>query len=183
MDAKSRIRSLLWFIEPQNRRCCEVVLDFLSDQKYAEAPGSSNNHQAWPGGYLDHVAETMAIAYTLFGALSMLRPLPFSLSDALLVMFLHDLEKPWKYSGVQMNKVERSSFRLERIREFGFDLSDIHLNALKYVEGENDDYTPGKRSMNPLAALCHMADVCSARLWPEDAHHSMSNMLPGSSAG
>ena len=35
---------------------------------------------------------------------------------------------------------------------------------LKYVHGEGDDYRKDRRVMSPLAALCHMADVGSARI-------------------
>ena len=40
----------------------------------------------------------MIIAAVLHKEFSSLRPLPFTLSDALLVLFLHDLEKPWAYT-------------------------------------------------------------------------------------
>jgi hypothetical protein len=66
-------------------------------ERMRKAPGSSRNHQAWEGGYLDHVREAMNIACQLYYWLDSLRALPFSLGDALTVMFLHDLEKPWKH--------------------------------------------------------------------------------------
>ena len=37
-------------------------------------------------------------------------------------------------------------------------------NGMKYVEGEFDDYSNRRRAMGPLAALCHLADVTSARI-------------------
>jgi hypothetical protein len=40
---------------------------------------------------------TAVILYHTFGQL---RPMPFSLSDALVVLFVHDLEKPWAYEEV-----------------------------------------------------------------------------------
>ena len=83
-------------IDEPNR---SVLTRLLSDnrQLFSVARGSSNNHQAWEGGYLDHVKETMNVASLMYEHLNNIRPLPFSLSDALLVMFLHDIEKPWKY--------------------------------------------------------------------------------------
>ncbi len=66
-----------------------------------DAPGSSKNHQAWQGGYIDHVTETMNIACQLYWTFEKLgrfgKEAPFIVSDALVVMFLHDLEKPWKH--------------------------------------------------------------------------------------
>jgi hypothetical protein len=40
----------------------------------------------------------MNIAIELYKNLGSHRPLPFSLSDVLLILYLHDLEKPWKYA-------------------------------------------------------------------------------------
>jgi len=69
--------------------------------RISKAPGSSNNHQAWDGGYIDHVTETMNIACQLYWTFEKLgrfgKEAPFMVSDALVVMFLHDLEKPWKH--------------------------------------------------------------------------------------
>lgn len=128
--------------------------------------GSSHNHQAWPGGYLDHVQEVMNIAINLYTALECMRsPMPFALSDALLVLFLHDLEKPWKGSIATWTKESRRALRSDLIARAGIVLTAVQENAMRYVEGEGDDYTPTKRVMNELAAFCHMCDVCSARIW------------------
>src|SRR5690606_18738444 len=66
-------------------------------EKFNKAPGSTNNHQAWEGGYMDHICEAMNTACALYSALNSRRPLPFTLGDALLCLYLHDIEKPWKY--------------------------------------------------------------------------------------
>src|ERR1700712_2558364 len=68
--------------------------------RFEAAPGASKNHQVWPGGYVDHVTEAMNIALQLFDTLNALRPLPFTKADMLLVLFLHDLEKPFRYQYV-----------------------------------------------------------------------------------
>jgi len=52
----------------------------------------------------------MNIATELYKNLGSHRPLSFSLSDALLILFLHDLEKPWKYAGNEQQKAELKSF-------------------------------------------------------------------------
>ena len=136
------------------------------------ARGSSHNHQAWPGGYADHVRETMNLAVVLYGALSPLRPLPFSLSDALVVMFVHDLEKPWAYEEVggawrrrEGLKENAHAFRLAKLAEAGVGLPAELERAVCFVEGEKDQYSNRERAMSPLAAFCHMCDVASARLW------------------
>ncbi len=137
--------------------------------------GSTNNHQAWPGGYIDHVTEGMNIAVSLYDTLNGLRNLPFTLSDALLVFFLHDIEKPWKYelgADGQLHhrkglgtKADAHAFRDAKVAEYGIVLTDEQKNGLRYVEGELDEYSSRRRMMGSLAAFCHLCDVTSARIW------------------
>jgi hypothetical protein len=167
----------------------DIMLDFISEPNksnlkrllsenlgiFTNARGSSNNHQAWRGGYLDHVKETMNIVTLLHASLATTdRDLP-KLEDALLVMFLHDIEKPWKYlltdedtwtiHPSMATKQAQHHFRKELLDSYNIQLNDEQQNALKYVEGELDDYSNKERKMGRLAALCHMADIASARLW------------------
>ncbi len=170
---KTTYRSLeqliVWIQEPSRSLCLQLLQE--NEEVINRAPGSSANHQAWEGGYVDHVTEVMNLAIPLFSTMSGLRLLPFSLSDALLVLFLHDIEKPWKYNGEPMaNKKARSAFRQKLIRDTGFRLTPAQENALRYVEGEGDDYSNSERVMNELAAFCHMCDVASARVWHDRGH-------------
>tara|TARA_Y100000310_G_scaffold94631_1_gene92384 strand:- start:1130 stop:1654 length:525 start_codon:yes stop_codon:yes gene_type:complete len=148
---------------------------FLKENKtlLAIAPGSTGNHQSWPGGYLGHIEEVLKLAMIYYKALSEFRELPFSLGDAMFVLFLHDIEKPWRIVGEPGHyksgfpKAESHTFQLGKLREYGFDqlMTDEMENALKYVEGEKDDYTQGQRVMNEMAAFCHVCDVTSARIF------------------
>ena len=178
------VGELIELIDEPNRRACRQVFK-ENAELFRSAPGSSHNHQAWRGGYYDHVSEVMNLAVLFYNALGTARPLSFSLSDALLVVFLHDLEKPWKYvvgfdgsitKDAGMTKEGRKSFRAQKIHEYGIDLTPEHENALRYVEGIPDsEYTPGARIMGPLAAFCHLCDVTSARIWfdyPQTIHDS-----------
>src|SRR5258708_29109427 len=74
--------------DPNRTNLWAIVRD--NQEKFLKAQGSSNNHQAWQGGFLDHVAEVMNIACQLYRTLNGLRKLPFELHEALEVMFLHD---------------------------------------------------------------------------------------------
>ncbi|MDO8466959.1 MAG: hypothetical protein Q7S83_02350 [bacterium] len=161
-----RMEYLIGKIEEPNRSACMKLYE-ENRKLWEKSPGSSHNHQAWEGGYLDHITEVMNIAVNIYESLNAVRPLPFSLSDALLVLYLHDLEKPWKHVGkVKMeNKAARHEFRLKKSAQYGIQLTAEHLNGIKYAEGEIDDYSPKKRFMGPLAAFAHMCDVCSARVW------------------
>lgn len=174
MNQYTPIDDLIQLITEPNRT---AVSKILSDNRelFAKVQGSTHNHQAWPGGYLDHVTEVMNIALVLFRALDAKRALPFSISDILLVVFLHDIEKPWKYElgedghlrhkATMMTKKDHQRFRMEKLTEYGIQLSDDHENGLKYAEGELEDYSSRERKMRPLAALAHLCDVTSARIW------------------
>ena len=168
------VADLLTLIEPPNGpACARLFSENLS--LFRSMQGSTNNHQAWPGGYLDHVTEIMNVAVLLYERLSEARPLPFSLSDLLLVVYLHDIEKPWKYElGVDGElhhrpgmdtKADHQAFRMRKLVEYGIVLTPEQENGLRYAEGEIDDYSPRRRAMGPLAAVAHMCDVASARLW------------------
>ncbi len=161
-------------IDPPNRGICWEIL--AGDrQLFRQARGSRKNHQAWIGGYLDHIIEVMNIAVLLYPVMNRTRELSFSLSDALLVLFLHDLEKPWKYEAndsgdVRLtrslrDKESQHEFRLRKLREYGIKLTSEQSNALEHVEGRDGDYSGLTRVMGPLAAFCHLCDITSSRIW------------------
>jgi 23S rRNA maturation-related 3'-5' exoribonuclease YhaM len=168
------VDELLDLIDEPNGSICKHI---LSDHRtlFQTVQGSTNNHQNWPGGYFDHVQEVMNIAVLLYDRLSSVRPLPFSVSDLLLIVYLHDIEKPWKYElredgqlhfrASLQNKEDHQRFRMAKLAEYGIVLTPEQDNGLKYVEGEQSDYSHRRRVMGPLACVAHMCDVCSARLW------------------
>ena len=103
------------------------------------------------------------------------RPMPFTKSDAILIMFLHDLEKPWRIEVMEDGSVRNrpgldtkeafKKFREDKLVEYGIKLTPEQLNGLTYVEGEIKDYSSKHRVMNELAAFCHKVDNWSARGW------------------
>ena len=161
-------------IDEPNGSACEKILE---DHRtlFETVQGSTHNHQAWRGGYLDHVTEVMNIAFVLYGEMACLRRMAFTLSDALLVLFLHDIEKPWKYEigkdgqlqhkPTMLTKADHQRFRMEKLTEYGVVLTPEHENGLQYAEGELNDYSNRERKMGPLAAMAHLCDVTSARIW------------------
>ena len=168
------VEIMLQSIEAPNE---QPALDLWADlQKYLpEAQGSTGAHQAWPGGYADHIKEVMNLAYKLYDTLDDDRTLSFSLPSALLVLFLHDCEKPFKNASAKelsaFGWVEKrptksdKDFQKKLLTQYKFVLSDDEMNGLAYVEGEGDDYRHGERIQGPLAAFCHVCDVVSARIW------------------
>jgi hypothetical protein len=93
------------------------------------------------------------------------------LSDVLLILYLHDLEKPWKYAWNEEQKAELKSFWdyknfiKSKINEYWFKLTTEHWNGLKYIHWEWEDYDPKTRIQWPLAAFVHVCDTISARIW------------------
>lgn len=133
-----------------------------------KAKGSSCKHQAWEGGYLDHVFECLNIAYTMYEALSKIRFLPFTIDSAFLVLYFHDIEKMYKY-GVGKD-IDKAQYHNNVLKKRGIAFSKEEQNALKYVHGELDDYSQTKRVMNELAGFCHAVDTISARVWHQDGY-------------
>lgn len=172
------IDELLQRIDPPYQSGCQELLA-QHRSLFESARGSSHNHQAWEGGYIDHLHEVMNISVVFYETLFTFRPLPFSLSDALLVLFIHDLEKPWVYVKVDgawcrnselASKENTHAFRLKKLSEHGIHLPTHLDRAVFFTEGELHYYSNRERTMTPLAAFCHMCDVASARLWHDFPH-------------
>ena len=140
-----------------------------------EARGSKGKHQAWSGGYLDHVCETVGIAEKMYETLYLMRPhLGFDLSDAALVLYVHDLEKPFKHQEKDGRIIDapgldtkdgRKKFVLDLLGKFEIELTESQLTAFMYIEGEGSDYNPYRRVQNELGAFCQCCDTISARIW------------------
>ncbi len=174
----SKQASIRWLlknkIEPINQAACLKMYEDLR-QKFADNYGSTHNHQSWPGGLWDHLQEVMNIATELYACLEKLRSLPFSTSDVLLCLFLHDMDKPGAFAVGQDGELHRHhavstkdgshAQRVKLARQYGIILTEAHQNAIKYAEGELGDYTNKRRVMNELAAFVHACDILSARLW------------------
>lgn len=167
-----KLNDFLEMIDEPNRSSCRKI--YLDNKKmFDKSKGSNVKHHSWVGGYIEHVEETMNIGINLYNTLNGLRKLDFSLSDVLILLFLHDLEKPWKYAGTEKESEyvrgfsDYNDFIKEKINEYNFKLSDYQLKELKYIHGEGDDYDPNRNIQGPLSAFIHTCDVLSARVWHE----------------
>src|SRR3989344_4819362 len=173
MNQYYSLEDLMNMINEPNRSCC---IRLWSDNRelFEKAQGSIVKHQAWRGGYLQHLEECGNIAIQQYDWMSQTkRELPFSLSDALLVLCVHDLEKPFKQAGLIVGAVDASGmknrevlerFKLEKLNEYNIVLTRHQSIALQHIEGELD-YSLTEKLMNPLGAFCHSCDVLSARMW------------------
>jgi hypothetical protein len=188
------LQDLLGEMEDSRR---EVILNiyFEYERVFAYAAGSSHNHQAWKGGYLDHIAETLRINRLTYAALNAFRPLPFTEDSAAICLFLHDIEKPFRYGPKDHPECikwatwhrqwcegedeygdetyegwEAAKWEIIRSfdRQFGLKLTDDEINAIKYTHGEGNDHRKDTRVAGPLAAHVHHCDNISARIYFDD---------------
>jgi len=152
---------------PRDHRsaCRKILQDY--EERILVSQGSSHNHQAWPGGYIGHISTIFVRGVRDYFYDSKYRELPFDYADFLLVLFFHDLEKPWKYAKptkVFKTHQDNHDHVNQIIDEYGVILTSDQKNALQYVHGELDDYTPTRRVAGPLAAFCHHCDNWGARI-------------------
>ena len=55
---------------------------------------------------------------------------------------------------------------MAKLKEYGVVLTPDHENGMQFAEGElGQSYSKHHRAMGQLAALVHMCDIASARLW------------------
>ncbi|MDO8523004.1 MAG: hypothetical protein Q7S12_01805 [bacterium] len=169
------IEEMLEFIDEPNRSACKKL---LGDNRalFQTVQGSTHNHQAWKGGYWDHIQEAMnrGVFYYRIEEKETGRRYAFTLSSLLLVLFVHDIEKPWSYELDEKGEARRKpdlaskatqhEFRNQKLKKYAITLTPEEQNAMKYVEDEHNDYTNKRRVMNELAGLCHICDVYSARV-------------------
>lgn len=185
------VDEMLKDIDVQNRKQAAQFWEELRTH-IPDAAGSSRSHQAWPGGYEGHIQECMNLARILYERLSQERSLPFSISSAYLVLFLHDCEKPFRraadaqlvaFPWIEARPVKSDKGFQERlIKYYGFKISEQEWNALKYVEGEpSSEYVEGNRLQGPLAAFCHVCDTISARIWHDHPRQSQDQLISDTS--
>lgn len=147
-------------IDPHREECLSFIRTY--EHLFNTSKGSAVKHQPWPGGYRDHVTEVMEIARITWTALDQFRPLPFTLSRALVGCFLHDVEKIWKHA---LDPVHKQDIDKNDLLNNHFTMDDALWNAVHYAHGEGDDYHPTDRIQGPLAAFVHHCDNTSARIW------------------
>lgn len=162
-----QLNYLLHQIDQPNRDACLKLWED-NKERFSKAPGSLSKHQAWEGGYIGHLEEVMNFGINLFTMMDITRKLDFTISDIILVLFLHDLEKPFRYIDPKLefkDDQEKHAFIYDLMLKYQITLNDIQINALDYIHGEGDAYSRTERIQKPLAAFVHMCDVASARIW------------------
>ena len=183
---KTEYKTLEEYIKlmPDNRRipCEQIITDYYA--RLSLAPGSKNKHQNWPGGWWDHTTELMNLAQEDYNSAMAHRPYPFTFEEVIFPLFIHDLEKPWKYAtndeleslnesihqrgyekSLAFPKNEPHAFIIGLLEAYNVQLTPNEHNALEYAHGEIARYSANHRYMKPLATLVHICDIKSARIW------------------
>lgn len=157
------MNKLIEKIDWSNRQICQDVLE-IHKSYLSKTKASAHEHQDWPGGLWDHMVQSMNVAVSLYDLLTGMRPLEFSLSDALLVLFWYHVTK--------LPRSERDKSRnlwIDFPRSLPEALAIRH--ALDYIDGEGeikeDSLGWDSRKMWPLGAFTHMCETASSRLWPK----------------
>jgi len=164
----------------------EIIFKIYNDYKdlFHYAAGSTFNHQAWEGGYTDHILECLRVNDVTYDALKTIRPLNFTKASAAIVLFFHDIEKPFRYGKKTDARCAPWQMKFQDVphawenakwdilsdmqKTYGLEFSDDEINGLKYTHGEGDDHRKDARIASPLAAHVHHCDNTSARIWFDD---------------
>lgn len=172
--AKLPLEELFALMAPEHARVSRAVYEGY-EGLINKIPGSHAKHQAWPGGYISHVEETMNIGLMLHENLTARREVDATQSEVLFCSYLHDFDKLLRYTmkddGTWVGKPADKLLYLEQMitalkDTYNYELPDKEYNALKYAHGELEaDRTPNKRVIWPLGAIVHCADILSARVW------------------
>lgn len=77
----------------------------------------------------------------MYDGLDTYRKLPFTFDDVIVIIALHDLEKPYKYSTNSSNyqsllALDNHGIRDNIMEEYGIMLSPEQQNGLDYIHGE-----------------------------------------------
>jgi len=140
-------------------------------------PASVKYHQNWTGGYRDHVRQVIQKAMELYrllyiDGLTKVKPLVgFTMDDVILVAYIHDMDKLFRYQKVNQPRDGREweyaevpayddSAKITQLcAQHGIILGDNHLEALAMHHGGWS--ANNKRDMSPLAVIIHSADLIS----------------------
>jgi hypothetical protein len=136
-------------------------------ERIERAPGSQVKHHAWQGGYLTHIEQCSQIALRIYEPLNNYSRLPFTLEDVMIVLLIHDLEKPFKYVEPKQTILREQTHKFveKLLKQYEITLTKEQQNAFTYIHGEGDDYSATQNIQNELAAFCHSCDTLSARIY------------------
>jgi len=146
-------------------------------------PSARKYHHWWRAGWGDHTAQVMELGISLYKTASSYEEIKdFNIDDVVLVSFVHDLDKLWRYELLKEPKsnqlfeyrkdippyAENSKAVAECFRN-GIQLTDKHIEAIDHHHGGysfdlSSVYSKGT-SMTTLSVILNSADMLSYYLW------------------
>lgn len=170
MDNKDYLLNLIDTLEDQNQRQLKKLYQDIIEEMPNAMWSSNNKHQWREWWYYDHIADILKFGKILYDNLNAYRKLPFSFDDIAVVILIHDIEKPYKYTWdkekyKELLMLNDHSIRDNILETYNITLSATQQNGADYIHGEWHEYSKTERIMWPLAAFCHSIDVISARIY------------------
>ena len=149
--------------------------------------GAETKHQAWVGGYADHLRDIAFYLEVMYKALAGFDlPFIFDLESSIICGYFHDFDKIVRDT---KKGLKEGIFTAEEVDEhvaallvgnkntwfsemlpkyFGIAFSETELNALKFAHGELEaEQASDIALMTQLAAFTHIGDNNSARFSPD----------------
>ncbi len=173
MDNKDYLLNLIDTLEDKNQSQLKKLYQDIIEEMPNAKWSSNNKHQWREWGYYDHIADVLKFWKILYEDLNRYRTLPFSFDDVIVVILIHDIEKPYKYIGDKekykdLLMLNDHSIRDTILEKYNIQLSTTQQNGADYIHGEWHEYSKTERIMWPLAAFCHSIDTISARIYFND---------------
>jgi hypothetical protein len=168
------------------------LCDILKNKHKMYYFSSARKHHHWKtGGWSDHTAQVIKISIDLYKEISKYDPIKdFTLDDVILVAFVHDLDKLWRYVELKEPKEDQifeyrkdlppyneSSKVVAECFRYGIELNDQHIEAIDHHHGgysfDISSVYSKNTSMTKLSALIHCADILSTYMWGD--HETKDN--------
>ncbi len=173
MNNKNHILDLINKLADQNAQQLQKLYQDIIEEMPDAMWSSNNKHQWREWWYYDHIADVLTFGRILYDNLNTYRALPFSFDDVIVVILIHDIEKPYKYKGDKekyknLLTLDDHGIRDTILEKYNIKLSTTQQNGADYIHGEWHEYSKTERIMWPLAAFCHSIDTISARIYFND---------------
>ena len=176
------MKSILYFlstIQDKETRKKYIGLYYDIEEDFTSAPAAVKYHHNWGGGLYTHTEQVMNIAVNLFDEWK--EKLTVKLDDIIIVSFIHDLDKMYKYKLRPLSErkenepfytykyKEKATYPPEMdviriLAEHGISLSRQQTEALAWHHGGWSSAAKTYKSNSQLAAIIHIADLFSAKV-------------------
>lgn len=178
----NKMKSILYLLSKiQDKDLQEKYLNLYYSviDDFGTAPAAVKYHHNWKGGLYIHTEQVMNIAVDMFN--NWKNNISIKLDDVIIVSFIHDLDKMYKYERrPESERVRGKPFYyykykekatytpemdvLRILAEYGISLTRQQTEALAWHHGGWSNVAKSYKSNSQLAAIVHIADLFSARV-------------------